>query len=61
MRPGGIADVPINDSAHTWAAYIPFDDLPSALDPPSGFLATANARVTTDATKYPLSNEWSDP
>ncbi|MDR3799805.1 MAG: penicillin acylase family protein, partial [Terracidiphilus sp.] len=27
--------------------YIPFDDLPNALDPPSGFLATANSRVTT--------------
>jgi penicillin amidase len=61
LRPAGIADVPVYDSSHSWQGYIPFDDLPSAFDPPSGFLATANARVTTDASKYPLSNEWSDP
>lgn len=61
IRPAGIADVPVDDFRHAWASYIPFDDLPGAVDPPSGFLATANARVTTDATKYQLSNEWSDP
>ena len=63
LRPSGIAPVPIalSDSAHEWQGYIPFDDLPSAFDPPSGFLATANARVTTDKSKYPLTNDWADP
>ena len=41
--------------------YIPFDDLPNAFDPPSGFLATANARVTSDKQKYPLTDDWADP
>ncbi len=41
--------------------YIPFDDLPNAFDPPSGFLATANSRVTSDKSKYPLTNDWADP
>jgi penicillin amidase len=35
--------------------------MPNALDPPSGFLATANSRVTTDASPYPLTLEWADP
>jgi penicillin G amidase len=35
--------------------------LPSSLDPPSGLLATANARVTGDDSKFPLTDEWSDP
>jgi penicillin amidase len=35
--------------------------MPKAVDPPSGFLATANARVTTDKSPYPLSLEWIDP
>jgi penicillin amidase len=61
IRPAGIADVPIEDSTHIWQGYIPYNDLPGALDPPSGFLATANARVTTDKSKYPLTDEWSDP
>jgi penicillin amidase len=51
--------------------YIPFDAMPHAFDPPSGFLATANSRVTVDkkslypfsgdASGIPLSDEWVDP
>ena len=44
-----------------WQGYIPFDQMPNAFDPPSGFLATANSRVTTDKSPYPLSLEWLDP
>jgi penicillin amidase len=44
-----------------WKGYIPFDQLPSAFDPPSGFLATANSRVTTDKSPYPLTLEWAGP
>src|ERR1019366_3284518 len=41
--------------------YIPFDQMPNAFDPPSGFLATANSRVTTDLSPYRLTLEWADP
>ncbi len=41
--------------------YIPFDQMPNAFDPPSGFLATANSRVTTDKSPYPLTDNWADP
>ena len=61
IRPGGLIGVPVSDSHHEWQGYIPFDDLPNAFDPPSGFLATANSRVTTDKSPYPLSLEWVDP
>jgi len=61
LRPAGIADAPIGDQAHEWQGYIPFDAMPNAVDPPSGFLATANARVTTDNSPYPLTGEWGDP
>jgi len=61
LRPAGIADVPIHDGAHEWQGYIPYDAMPNAFDPFSGFLATANARVTTDKSPYPLSGEWGDP
>jgi penicillin amidase len=47
---------PFNDKT-----YVPFDLMPSAFDPPSGFLATANSRVTTDKSPYPLTLEWADP
>jgi acyl-homoserine lactone acylase PvdQ len=49
----GLQGVPIQDNAHEWQGYIPFDAMPSAFDPPSGFLATANSRVTTDMVALP--------
>jgi penicillin amidase len=44
-----------------WQIYIPFDLMPNAFDPPSGFLATANSRVTNEKSPYPLTHEWIDP
>jgi penicillin amidase len=41
--------------------YLPFDLMPYAFDPPSGFLATANSRVTADNAPIRLTNEWADP
>jgi penicillin G amidase len=61
LRLAGIATKAIQDAAHEWQSYIPFDELPNAFDPPSGFLATANSRVTSDKSKYPLTNDWADP
>jgi penicillin G amidase len=61
LRAAGLVSVPIADTTHEWQGYIPFDQMPNALDPPSGFLATANARVTTDKSPYQLTDEWVDP
>ncbi len=60
-RAAGLAGVPIADAAHEWHGYIPFDNLPGVMDPPSGFLATANARVTTEKSRYPLTLDWVSP
>ena len=64
IRSGGLQGVPIKDSTHEWKGYIPFDRMPAQFDPPSGFLATANSRVTTDSSAqspYPLTLEWTEP
>jgi penicillin amidase len=76
IRGGGVGllDVPqphdTRDTRSEWGysacagicpVYIPFDAMPNAVDPPSGFLATANSRVTTEASPYPLTLEWADP
>ncbi|MFZ0742844.1 MAG: penicillin acylase family protein [Terracidiphilus sp.] len=61
LRPAGLQGKPIQDALHEWQGYIPFQDMPNAVDPPSGFLATANSRVTTEKSPYPLSLEWADP
>jgi penicillin amidase len=61
IRAGGLQGVPIQGTTHEWQGYIPFDQMPNAFDPPSGFLATANARVTTDKSPYPLTLDWAEP
>src|SRR6185437_4913851 len=60
-RPNGIANVPIADTKHEWQGYIPFDQLPSTLDPANGILATANSRMTPDNYTYAISDQWADP
>jgi penicillin amidase len=61
LRPAGLQGMPIQDAAHEWQGYIPFEAMPNALDPSSGFVATANSRVTTPNSQYPLALEWPDP
>jgi penicillin G amidase len=53
--------VPINDNTHEWAGNIPFDQLPQALNPPSGVLATANSRITADGYTFPITLNWMAP
>ena len=60
IRPGKVSALPVQDAQHEWNGYIPFDAMPGVFDPPSGFLATANSRVTTDSSPYPLTLEWMD-
>jgi penicillin amidase len=57
-----ISPVPVDalDPNQVWSGYIPYNDLPSTLDPPSGVIATANARVAPDDYPYFLANNWTD-
>jgi penicillin amidase len=49
------------DPTQAWSGYIPYDALPSVLDPTSGILATANARITPDDYPYAIATNWADP
>ena len=57
-----IPDVPVDalNPAAQWAGYIPYDQLPAVIDPPSGVLATANARITANDYPYSVSDDWAD-
>ena len=41
----GLRPVPGWDGQHDWEGLVPFDDLPTVLDPPSGRIVTANNRI----------------
>ncbi len=51
--------VPGWDSRYDWVGYIPFDALPSVLNPKDGFVVTANQAVIDPATyPYFLTTDW---
>ena len=57
----GMLPVSGEDDNHEWSGYVPYDKMPSVYDPPSGIIATANARVTPKDYPYTLSIEWGGP
>jgi penicillin G amidase len=57
----GALPVPGDNDDHEWKGYIPFDELPRALNPPEGIIATANARTVGPGYKYYLSDRQAGP
>jgi penicillin amidase len=49
-----------SDGKHEWTGYIPFKELPSQLDPPSGVIVTANNAAVDAGYPYYIASEW-DP
>jgi penicillin amidase len=49
------------DGEAEWQGFIPFDDLPRALDPPAGFIVTANNRTTGDGYPHYIAHDMADP
>jgi penicillin amidase len=60
-RGGNDGTMPVEGwvSANDWTgSYIPFDGLPSVLDPEEGFIATANQAVIDERYPYLLTKDW---
>lgn len=54
----GLVPVPGWTGAYDWKGFIPFDDLPQALNPPAGRIVSANQRIVADSAPYPLGDDW---
>lgn len=48
------------DATHDWAGSIPREGMPQVVDPPPGYLVTANNRPAPDDFPYPLSGTWDE-
>jgi penicillin amidase len=46
------------EKAHQWIGLLPFDAMPHAIDPPRGWLVTANNRLAGNDYPYPLYGTW---
>ena len=62
IRPRADGLLPVSGSGgDDWSGYIPFDELPRALDPARGFLVTANNRVVSPRYRFTLAHDWPEP
>ncbi|MFV0463538.1 MAG: penicillin acylase family protein [Nostocoides sp.] len=55
--PAGYWPAPGWSSSYDWTGWVPFDQMPYALDPAEGFLVAANQAVTASARPF-LTTEW---
>jgi penicillin G amidase len=63
IRKKGHGEVPVpgDTDLYEWKGYIPFEELPQALNPDDGLIVTANARVVgPDYIPY-LTDHWEEP
>lgn len=60
LRPDGNGRLPVPGwkSETEWQGYIPFEELPSAYNPPVGMLLSANHRVEPEGYPYYLSDSY---
>jgi len=63
VRASGDGTLPVSgaDGKHDWTGYVPFDKMPSVYNPPSGIIATANAKITPEGYPYVLATQWFPP
>lgn len=57
----GQLPVPGDSSEYGWEGYIPFEELPSVINPEEGFIATANNEVIDDSYPYHITKMWAQP
>lgn len=60
-RPPPVTPVPGWTGEWDWRGILPFDEHPRALDPPRGFIVTANNRQTVEPIADLISGTWQEP
>jgi len=57
----GLAPAPGWDARYDWAGWVQADETPREVDPPRGWIATANQRITPAGYPHFLTSEWALP
>lgn len=57
----GLLPAPGWTDTHEWEGYVPWDELPSAYNPPEELIVTANQRIVGEDYPYLISHEWTPP
>lgn len=57
----GQLPVPGDSSDYEWEGFIPWDELPTVVNPDEGFIATANNEVIGEEYPYHITDFWAQP
>nr|WP_264739526.1 penicillin acylase family protein [Cytobacillus firmus] len=57
----GLLPVPGWLDEYGWEGYIPYDQLPKAINPREGYISTANNKVMDESYPYHISHDWAQP
>jgi penicillin amidase len=62
LRRGGCPDLPKPGwtGEFEWEGTVPYEELPEAIDPESGYLVTANNRIVGDDYPHHITSDWLD-
>lgn len=60
IRKSGDAQLPVpgDSDEYGWKGYIPYDELPTIVNPDEGFIATANNQVVDETYPYHITDFW---
>jgi penicillin G amidase len=56
-----LVPVPGWTGEYEWTGYIPWEKLPTSVNPSKGYIATANNKIIDDSYPYHISNTWEQP
>jgi penicillin amidase len=57
----GLVPAPFDAVAASWREFVPFDALPEAVNPPEGYVVSANHRLLPDGEGPDLGGDWMPP
>lgn len=57
----GLLPVPGWKKEYEWKGYIPWKELPTVVNPDSGWIATANNKITGEDYPYHITHTWAEP
>jgi penicillin G amidase len=63
IRPRGNPVIPFPgwDGSYDWSGYVPFENLPELVNPPTDYIATANNKIVDESYPYYITTVWEPP
>ncbi|MDQ3786883.1 MAG: penicillin acylase family protein, partial [Actinomycetota bacterium] len=61
VRGSGLAPASFDAVAASWREFVPFDALPEAVNPPEGYVVSANHKLLPDDERPDLGGDWMPP